>query len=223
MILSMRFLRWPVAFAFVIACAACVGDGTGAVAGTLYLRGCSLTSDFGSLAVPKAYDMRPTFFVADPINVPQFLNNGTVDPPLHPVNKVTIRVEPSGKTVEQADLLYIDVADDAQVVAAAGQPMEVGPTTVVRASLTLSETCPDAEVVPELDGTLTFTSFGSGDVKNGIQFGDRLAADFSFDVVDRRQIALGGVGAVPTDPATAGHIAGNFSFIVRQGKAGQDF
>lgn len=223
MILQMRFLRWPIAFGFAIACTACVGDGTGAVAGTLYLRGCTLRSDFGSLAAPRAYDMHPTFFVADPINVPNFENNGSIEPPLHPVNKVTIRVQPSGKTIDQADLLYFDVADDAQVVAAEGQPMAVGPTTVVRASLTLSETCPNAEVVPELDGTVTFTRFGEGQVKNGIQFGDPLAATFSFDVIDRRQVSIGGIGSVPVQPATAGHIEGNFSFIVRQGIAAQGF
>ena len=223
MILWMRFLRWPIAFGFVIACAACVGDGTGALAGTLYLRGCTLTSDFGSLAAPSPYDMRPSFFVGDPINVPNFINNGTVNPPLHPVNKVTIRVQPSGKPMEEADLLFVDVADDAQVVAAVGQPMTIGPTTVVRASLTLSETCPNAEVVPELDGTLTFTQFGEGQVTHGIQFGDRLAATFSFDVVDRRQISIGGIGSVPVEPATAGHLEGNFDFIVRQGNAAQAF
>ena len=223
MILGMRFLRWPIAFGFVIACAACVGDGTGAAAGTLYLRGCTLTSDFGSLAAPRPYDMHPSFFVADPINVPNFVNNGSVEPPLHPVNKVTIRVQPSGKPTEQADLLYFDVADDAQVVAAAGQPMTVGATTVVRASLTLSETCPNAEVVPELDGTVTFTRFGEGQVKNGIQFGDTLTATFSFDIIDRRQISIGGVGSVPVEPATAGHLEGNFNFIVRQGIAAQGF
>lgn len=223
MILVLRLLRWPIAFGFVLACSACVGDGTGSLAGTLFLRGCSLTSDYGSLAAPKAYDMHPTFFVADPINAPQFENNGTVNPPLHPINKVTIRMQPSGKMTQEADLLFIDVADDSQVAAMDGQPMTIGPTTVVRASLTLSETCPNAEVVPELDGILTFTKFGSGDVKYGIQFGDSLDATFSFDVVDRRAITLGGVGSVPVDPAAAGHLDGNFSFTVRQGIAAQPF
>ncbi|HEX4458391.1 MAG TPA: hypothetical protein VIA18_10500, partial [Polyangia bacterium] len=69
----------------------------------------------------------------------------------------------------------------------------------------------------------TFTKFGSGDVKNGIQFGDSLDATFSFDVVDRRSITLGGVGSVPVDPAAAGHLEGDFSFVVRQGIAAQPF
>ena len=223
MILALRCLRWPIVFGFVLACTACVGDGKGALAGTLFLRGCSLTSDYGTLAAPAPYDMHPTFFVADPINTPQMINNGTVQPPLHPINKVTIRVQPSGKMTQEADLLFIDVSDDSQVAALDNQAMTVGPSTVVRASLTLSETCPNAEVVPELDGTLTFTKFGSGDVKNGIQFGDSLDATFSFDVVDRRSITLGGVGSVPVDPAAAGHLEGDFSFIVRQGAAAQTF
>jgi len=100
----------------------------------------------------------------------------------------------------------------------------VGPTTNVRATLTLNQTCPSAEVQSELDGTLTFTSFGGSErVTDGLQFGDRIAATFDFDVVDRRASTLGGIGAVPATPATAGHIAGNFDFIVRQGKAAQVF
>ncbi|HEX4457447.1 MAG TPA: hypothetical protein VIA18_05735, partial [Polyangia bacterium] len=146
----MRFLRWPIAFGLLVACTACVGDGKGSLAGTLYVRGCSLTYDYGTLAAPKAYDMHPTFFVADPINAPQMINDGTVEPPLHPINKVTIRVQPSGKMTQEADLLFIDVSDDSQVAALDGQAMTIGPSTVVRASLTLSETCPNAEVVPEL-------------------------------------------------------------------------
>ncbi len=223
MILGLRFLRWPIAFGLLVACTACVGDGTGSLVGTLYLKGCTLTSDFGSLAAPKAYNMHPNFFVADPINVPPMENNGVGNPPLHPVNKVTIRVQPSGKRIEEADLLFVDVADDAQVAAMRGEAMTIGPTTVVRASLTLSETCPNAEVTPELDGTMTFTKFGSGDVANGIEFGDSLDATFSFDVVDRRAITLGGVGSVPVDPAAAGHLEGNFSFVVRQGLAAQPY
>jgi hypothetical protein len=194
-----------------------LGDGTGSVAGSLYLRGCTHQSDYGMLGAPAAYDMNPAYFVADPINAL------ASSKPLHPVNKLSLRVQPSGNRNDEADLLFINVANDAQVTLTLGQPTVVGPTTNVRASLTLNQTCPSAEVQPELDGTMTFTSFGSGDVSTGIQFGDRLTATFSFDIVDRRAIALGGIGSVPTTPAAEGHVDGSFDFVVRQGKAAQAY
>lgn len=213
------------AIGFVVASAGCIGQGTGTVAGTLYLRGCTQTHDYGSLAAPSAYDMHPSFFVGDPINVPTMINNGTSQPPLHPIDKLTIRVQREGKPMQEADLLYVDIADDAQVAATLGQPLTIGPTTVVRASLTLAETCPNAEVEPELDGTMTFSRFGGKDVPDGdgIQFGDHVTASFSLDVVDRRAISLGGVSSVPVDPSASGHLDGDFDFEVRQGIAGQQF
>lgn len=218
MIGSMRLLRWPIAFAVLLACAACgLDNGVGVLSGALYLRGCTRDADYGALGAPAAYDMHPVYFVADPVNAL------ASDRPLHPINKVSLRVQPRGNRQEEADLLFLDVADDAQVAAGLGRPMSIGPTSNVRASLTLRETCPRAEVEPELDGTMTWTSFGRADATNGVEFGDRLAATFDFDIVDRRQIAIGGIGAVPATPATGGHVSGSFDFVVRQGKAAQAY
>jgi hypothetical protein len=215
MIDTMRARQWLLALAVVAASAGCgLGDGTGSLSGTLFVRGCTDDHDFGAMGAPAAYNMHPHFFVADPINA---LASSR---PLHPINKLNVRVQPTGTAVAEADLLFVNVADDAQV--AVGGATTVGATTNVRATLTLNETCPSAEVQVELDGTLTFTSFGGANVaSDGIQFGDRLAATFDFDIIDRRAIAIGGIGAVPTTPATSGHISGNFDFIVHQGKAAQ--
>jgi hypothetical protein len=214
----MRAWRWPAAFALVMACAACdLGSGTGRVAGTLYLRGCTDDSDYGAAGAPAAYDMRPSYFVGDPVNALESSR------PLHPVNKMAIRVQSSGNRVEEADALLVRVADVALVVGALGQPLSIGPATNVRASLALAETCPNAEVGAELDGTMTFTSFGSTDPADGIQFGDRIAATFEFAVIDRRALTLGGIGGVPVAPAAGGQISGDFDFIVRQGKAAQAY
>src|SRR3954471_11151806 len=184
------------ACAGLVSIAGCgIGDGTGALAGALYLRGCTHSGDYGVLGAPATYDMRPSYFVADPVNA---LASSR---PLHPVNKVSLRVQPSGNRADETDLLYINVADDAEVAAALDTPIAVGAATTVRASLTLNNTCPSAEVEPELDGMMTWHAFGSATAVEGIQFGDRLAADFSFTVIDRRQIAIGGLGGVPTEPA----------------------
>lgn len=212
------FMRpWPLVLALLVAGCG-LGDGTGALSGTLFLRGCTHDTDYGTNGAPAPYDMHPHYFVADPINA---LASSR---PLHPINKLTIRVQGSGTSNEEADLLFVTVADDAQVIAALGQPMAVGPTTNVRATLTLNETCPSAEVQVELDGSMTFTRFGgTATGSDGIQFGDPLAASFDFAVVDRRALTLGGIGAVPVTPATSGHVAGNFDFVVRQGKAAQAY
>jgi hypothetical protein len=214
---SMCACRWPIVYALVVACVGCgLGDGTGSLAGTLYLRGCTHDSDYGALGAPAAYNMHPAYFVADPVNALASAE------PLHPVNKVSVRVQPSGNRADEGDVLFVNVADDAMVTV--GQGITVGATTNVRASLSLNATCPSREVEPELDGTITFSAFGNPDVAvQGVQFGDRLAASFSFDILDRRAIALGGIGPVPTTPATSGHVDGNFDFIVRQGKAAQAY
>ena len=194
-----------------------LGDGTGALSGTLYLRGCTHDYDYGSLGAPADYDMHPSYFVANPVNAL------ASSEPLHPINKLSLRVQPSGNRADEADLLFINVANDADVAAAVGGPMPVGAATTVRASLTLNNTCPDAEVEAELDGTITWQSFGNANMVDGIQFGDRLAATFDFTVVDRRQIAIGGLGGVPVQPSAAGMLSGSFDFIVRQGTAAQSF
>ncbi|HEY2743765.1 MAG TPA: hypothetical protein VGL86_04050 [Polyangia bacterium] len=202
----------------LLAAAGCgIGNGSGALTGTLFLRGCTHDYDYGSLAAPADYDMKPTFFVADPINAL------ASSQPLHPINKVSLSVQASGQQQNEADILYITVADDAQVAAALNTPIAIDGTSTVRATLTLNDTCPDAEVEPALVGTMTWQSFGGATAVDGIQFGDRLTATFSFDVVDQRAIALGGIGGVPTDPAAAGAITGMFDFVVRQGKAAQAY
>jgi hypothetical protein len=131
--------------------------------------------------------------------------------------------------VEEADLIYITVEEVANVAMQLGQPIEVGPATNLRATLGLYRTCPKANVQLELDGTITFSRFGIVDAASPVpsgfflQIGDPLTAAFSFDVVDRRALTLGGVGAVPATPQAGGHVDGTFDFNVTQGRAAQPF
>src|SRR3954453_2088023 len=113
-----------------------LGDGTGVLTGALYVRGCTHDYDYGGMGAPSTYDMKPSYFVADPVNAL------ASSKPLHPVNKVLIRVQPSGNRPDESDELFVDVADDAQVAVAVGAPMAIGPTTNVRVALQLNETCP---------------------------------------------------------------------------------
>jgi hypothetical protein len=195
-----------------------VGEGSGSVSGSLFIHPCTSDSDYGSSpTAQKKYDMDPHFFVAAPID--DF-------PKPDPVNRISMRIQPSGNRVEEADVLIVTVANDLQVAQALGQAMPVGPATNVRATLSMHATCPQVGVQMELDGTITWSTFGKAAPPNvpndfNIDFDDRLAATFSFLVVDRRALTLGGLGGVPTDPSAAGHLEGNFDFIVRQGRAAQ--
>src|SRR5262245_44786016 len=58
-----------------------VGEGIGTFAGTLYLRGCTENGDFGSLGAPAPFDLKPTFFVAAPVD--DFPED------IHPMNKLS--------------------------------------------------------------------------------------------------------------------------------------
>jgi hypothetical protein len=207
-----------------------VGEGSGALAGALYVQACNQDHDtaclmvngdnYGSLAQPCAYNMHPVFFVAQPVD--------DFTPKPQPINQLSIRVQPNGLNVEEADVLYIGISNEFPVATALGQTLPVNASSNVRASLVLNETCPDALVQIELDGTIAFSTFGTAfrtPVPNdfAIEFEDRLTASFSFQVVDRRASTLGGNGGVSTVPTVGGQLAGNFNFVVRQGRAAQAY
>jgi len=194
-----------------------LGEGKGALAGTLFVRACTSDSDYGMAAAPRAYDMQPRYFVATPVD--------DLQRPF-PMNRLSIRVQPSGNRVEEADAMLIDISNDRDVAVLLGQDIAVGPSTNVRATLNLNATCPAAEVEMELDGTINWSKFGGATTSAvpedfNLNYGDRITANFSFDVVDRRAIVLGGVGGVSPDPAVGGHLTGYFDFVIRQGQAGQ--
>jgi hypothetical protein len=213
-------MKWMLSALLLSAASGCsLGDGTGVVAGTLYVRNCTNDSDIGTVAAPVPFNLNPTFFVADLVD--DFSHE-------HPMNRVQIRVQSNGTRVEGANVFYVDVASSFDVATALGQVLPITLSSNVRASLVLNKTCPAAEVEIGLGGTMTFTQFGnagSGPIPNNfrLSFGDRVAATFSLDIIDRRELALGGQSTVPTQPAVGGHLAGNFDFIIRQGQTAQAY
>jgi hypothetical protein len=203
-------------------CAGCeLGSGKGAVDGSLYVRSCTNDSDYGnSPTATRAYSMNPQFFAAAPVE--DFEKQ-------HPMNRLSIRVQPSGNRVEEADVLSIMIANDFDVASHMGEDIAVDVATNVRSTLNLNITCPKAEVAMIMQGTINWSKFGSAQAGTTppadfkINFDDRLTASFSFDVLDLRAATLGQIpaGGVSPDAAVAGHLAGNFDFIVRQGRAAQ--
>jgi hypothetical protein len=133
-----------------------VGKGSGALAGTLYLQSCTTEHGYGTQFAPAPFDLKPDFFVADPVD--DFQRQ-------FPMNRLSIRIQPNGARVEEADVFYINMASEFPVAQQLGKPIQVGIGGLVRASLVLNATCPDASVEAELDGTITFTSFGSANQK----------------------------------------------------------
>ena len=209
-----------VAVAAAVGVAGCdVGTGVGAVAGTLFVDPCTVDGTLGTLAAPVAFNLKPSYFVADPVNDVMGL---------HPKNKVSIRVQSTGNSVEEADVLFVGVSNVGEAANQLGQPLPVGADTNVRATLGLNRTCPKHSVQIELDGTIQFTRFGivpdaGAPPDFRISFNDPITASFSLNVVDRRALTLGGTGGVSTVPSVGGHLDGNFDFRVQQGRGAQQF
>ena len=203
-----------------------VGSGTGAVDGSVFIRQCAKRNvgantghnfSYGFNGKPIPYAMHPSFFGAEPVNDIQRLI---------PQNRLEVRVQSDGAHINEADALFINMAADVPVALALGTDIAVGPTSNVRATLALNQSCPQPEVTPTLEGTINFSVFGTSDGVHvpptfNISQDDRLAATFDFKLVDLRAATLGGVGAVPPEPTISGNVSGFFDFVVHRGQAAQ--
>lgn len=100
---------------FGAAVAGCtVGSGSGSARGSLWVNGCgSNGSNYGTPptqgnpAVPRAYDLQPTFFAGEPIDD---LSMSSL-----PRNRLTLRMESSGLALQYNDTLYFDILDSYEV------------------------------------------------------------------------------------------------------------
>ena len=94
-------------------CACSVGKGVGAASGVLYEYGCNQYGDYcsapgvcGTEANPVPYDLQPSFFAGEPIND---LREYTAGSEIMN-NRLTIRLQRSGKQIELTDVLTFDVS-----------------------------------------------------------------------------------------------------------------
>jgi hypothetical protein len=116
-----------------------VGQGTGAASGKLFVLNCSSAGDYcdssgvcGTPSAPADYDLKPDFFAGEPIDqLSQFPLSGSPLSGSEPrMNRVTIRLQRSGKQIENTDALFFDVVDSYEVarcvrgreIPVAGQP-----------------------------------------------------------------------------------------------------
>jgi hypothetical protein len=100
-----------------------VGQGKGAASGKLYVLNCSSAGDYcnagicGTESAPVDYNLDPGFFAAEPIEqLTQFTNGGSPVSGSQPsMNRITIRLQRSGKQIESNDALFFDVVDSYEV------------------------------------------------------------------------------------------------------------
>ena len=110
-----------------------VGKGAGAADGKLFVLNCSGSGDYcdragvcGTPSAPADYSLGPGFFAGEPIDDLTQYSGGTQSR----MNRITIRLQRSGKQVESNDVLYFDVVNSYEVarcvrgreVPIAGQP-----------------------------------------------------------------------------------------------------
>jgi hypothetical protein len=225
-------MKWVV----VLLAAGCVGQGTGQVSGDLDIMACDQRTPF---AKGHPYDMKPDFFVGEPIE--DINQNG------YPKNRLEVRIQATASnlggvvtSLDQGagvDTLFISISDVYTLAQMVNQPVALSPIDVnymspnpppVRIALGMLGSCPfspNNTLYADAGSTITFTKFGcitdsspcslQPDYK--VDFGEDLEASFDLNLVDLRAKLYG------TTPQASGHIAGNFSFELRRGAAGQTF
>jgi len=99
-------------------CGCSVGKGDGAASGTLFEYGCSSHGDYcssdgacGTEKSPAPYDLHPSFFAGEPINDLRQLSSGSEIMN----NLLTIRLQRSGKEIEQNDVLTFDITSSYEI------------------------------------------------------------------------------------------------------------
>jgi hypothetical protein len=94
-----------------------LGRGVGAASGVLYEYGCSDSGDYcsdgvcGTAASPVPYNLHPSYFAGEPIDDLRNYSAGTGIM----LNRLTIRLQRSGKQIELNDVLSFDVSSSYEV------------------------------------------------------------------------------------------------------------
>jgi hypothetical protein len=107
------------ALAAVLALAGCrVGGGTGEAFGEIFILECSDEGNYctdgdvcGTPGNPVPFRLQPEFFAGEPIDAPDSVLGVT----MQETNRLSIRLQRSGKRIEQNDMLTFTVADSYEV------------------------------------------------------------------------------------------------------------
>jgi hypothetical protein len=116
-----------------------VGQGSGVASGTLFVLNCSSSGDYcdskglcGTPSAPVDYSLNPGFFAGEPVDdlTKNLIGSQRVTGSEPQMNRLTIRLQRSGKTIESNDVLFFDAVDLYEVarcvrgreIVVAGQP-----------------------------------------------------------------------------------------------------
>src|SRR5439155_14822614 len=100
-------MKWLLLIVLASTAACKAGEGTGTAQGSLFMLNCKgYGNDEGTIANPKMFDLKPSFFAAEPIEEGD---------KYFKVNRLIIRMQPTGRSRELNDALTFDVPDSLQV------------------------------------------------------------------------------------------------------------
>ena len=221
------------ALGLLVLSAACkAGEGQGTAIGSLYILNCNgYGNDLGAVDQPAIFDLKPAFFAAEPIEEGD---------KYFKVNRLIIRLQPTGRSRELNDVLTFDVPDSREVArcvrggVVGGNPdydvknclqgpngprLRVAPDALVRGSLAPYATCARAVVGTAIDDATTtdwdswieLTQFGTATQAGPPETRDRVAPDFKVDIDD--PLVSPAFGLKLIDDATLPHYCGSLAGI----------
>jgi hypothetical protein len=94
-----------------------VGSGVGAASGSIYVYGCTKNGDYcpdgvcGTSDAPAPYDLKPSFFAGETVDDLREFSSGSGIMS----NRLIVRLQRSGKQIEQNDVLTFDIASSYEV------------------------------------------------------------------------------------------------------------
>lgn len=211
----------------------CAGEGTGQLAGTLFLRGCPPQDPTvpGSSDVPSplpGFALDPIAFYGEVVRV---LEPPPIRRPGASVDRMRIRLQRATAKAERTDVFELIVPDiDRALIeqaAALGRgepgfqilpppvsgssvPLPRDPFSFAHAGLQMHSSCDPVLVQPQLRGYVRFKELGR-------ELGEYVDAEISLTVEDAR--AIREQGPMPRVVDTAGALSGSFRFQLRSGPA----
>ncbi len=177
----------------------CAEDrGRGEVVGSLSVPDCERGEDLDEVCgvgtapeACRAFDLGVDFFALERFG-----------------EQAVMRMQQGGRPFAKTDGLSIEIRDFRLLRGNLGRRLPVGPDSNIRAALGLFERCPDSTQNFELQGEITFSSFG-------VDKGDKIAGTLDFlEVRDGRGDGPGKV---------LGVLHGDFDFTLRKGPPYQQF
>ncbi|MFT7623852.1 MAG: hypothetical protein ACI9WU_003037 [Myxococcota bacterium] len=180
-----KLLSMGLALAAALPMAGCIDDDVGRLSGALLVvRGCEAGQD----VIFEPYDMFGNFFALEQLGDVAF-----------------IRMQNGGKPLHRSDAFVVEVAGTEFIRNRLGIAIPID-NPKIRASLSVLGSCPGtSQAMTAHEGSITFHEFGASS-------GERVRAEFAFQLLDDRTGEVVGLG-----------FSGEMDFEVKVGKPYQPF